>query len=356
MKFFVICILVFIAVCPGSAQEKLMKEIRTYMSFNFPVEPAKIVIIPDMDLSYALASRLIEWSPSKQLAAGLATKWETPSEKVYRFTLRESTKWSDGSPVLSSDIKKSLERNLKKYPDDLRSLANLVERFECPSPNVIEFHLKVLAKQSGLLGKLTEPNFGITKINANGALDLSVTTGAFALEVGSDKELKLKRNPHWYHFSEAMAERVVIRRPDPSVPSQSVLLTDSWPNMIETSSLLSGDALQKYGKEGFQVWRRPIDKVFVLELSKENRNASGYALLRGLRQKLDRSKVTQELTGFTPTEQLFPKGFQLHNLAFQCKADNLSESAARRKLNVLISPARVSPQLRENLERALTAA
>ena len=35
-----------------------MKEIRTYMSFNFPVDPAKIETLPDVDLCYALGSTL----------------------------------------------------------------------------------------------------------------------------------------------------------------------------------------------------------------------------------------------------------------------------------------------------------
>ena len=353
MKAILIAVGIVVSV-QSFAQEKVMKEIRTYMPFNFPVEPARIIIIPDMDLSYALASRLVEWSPSKQPAGGLAARWEIIGDSTYRFTLKENAKWSDGSPVLASEVKSSLERNLKKYPDDLRSLANLVLRIDCPEKNVIDFHLKLSAKQSNLLGKLTEPNFGITKVKGADRLDLSVTTGAFYLSKGSDTELVLNRNPHWYHFSDGIADQVTIRRPDPKVPSQTVLLTDPWPNMIETSSLLPGETLQRYENEKYQVWRRPIDKVFVFELSKKNRNSSGYALLRDLRKRLDRKEITKGLAGFSETNQLFPKGFQLHDLNFSCPEVKTAE-ATRKKLTVLISPARVSPQLRDNIEAAVTA-
>lgn len=127
-----------------------MKEVRTYMPFNYPVDPARIVIIPDMDLSYGLASTLVEWSATKQITAGLASRWEITGEKTYKFTLRDGAKWSDGSPITAQDVKRSFERSFREYPADLRSLLNIVERIEAPSERVLEIQLKMPAKDSNL--------------------------------------------------------------------------------------------------------------------------------------------------------------------------------------------------------------
>ncbi len=330
-----------------------MKEIRTYLPFNYPVDPAKIVIIPDMDLSYALASTLVEWSPAKQLTSGLAATWKISAENAYSFTLRPNAKWSDGSPITSEEIKRSFERDLKKYPEDMRSLANMLERIECPNQTTITFYLKMPAAQSTFLQKLTEPNYGILKVQPNGEINLSVSTGAFYLSSGSHEELILKRNPNWHNFSDGVAEEVIIRRPSLTMDSQSVLLNDRWPNFIETSSLLSRDLSHSYESSGYQVWRRPIDKVFLFELGKRMRNSQGYALLQFLNAHLDRSTLTEGLSGFTVAHQLFPKGYQLYDLNYQQPKDGEAGESFKKKLDILMSPARVPPHLKHNIEIAL---
>lgn len=340
------------------ATEPTMKEVRTFMPFNYPVDPAKIVIIPDMDLSYGLASTLVEWSATKQITAGLASRWEITGEKTYKFTLRDGAKWSDGSPITAQDVKRSFERSFREHAADLRSLLNIVARIEAPSERVLEFQLKMPAKDSNLLGKLTEPNYGVLNSRDGRTIDLAKTSGPFFLDTSSKDELALKRNSNWHRYSPEMAERVVIRRTPPRADSQSVLLKDSWPNLIETSSLISSETLKKYETNKFQVWKRPLDKVFLIELGKRARNDDGFRLLRSLGDNLDRNQITEGLSGFQRANQLFPVGYQLHNGSFECQQTLTpkTEEIVRRKLDVLISPARVSPQLQENLRKALARA
>ncbi len=338
-----------------------MNEVRTYMPFTYPVDPAKIEIIPDMDMSYALAATLVEWDTEKQLAAGLAESWKVIGYDTYRFTLRKNASWSNGRALTAADVKKSLERGMATHPNDLRSLIQMVERIECPSEREIDFKLKVPARESGLLGKLTEPNFGILNVTQAGTLDLSVTTGAFALSSASNRQqLTLERNTHWHRFESnaSHADRITIRRSPDGADAQTVLLNDLWPNLIETSSLIKADLLKRYERDGFEIWRRPTDKLFYLHLSNKAATAEGRTLMRFLRQKVSPTEVVSGLTGFTTATQIFPRGFQLYDSEFtQLETiERLPEKYRKAPLRILISPARVSADLAANIRRVVTAA
>ena len=140
----------------GSEKGKPMKEIRTYMPFTYPLDPVRIETIADLDISYALASTLVEWNRQKQVTSALAESWAV-SERNFRFTLRKDGRWSDGTFISSEEVKQSFVRAMKSYPEDVRSLTNILDTIECPNSHEILFRLKVPAAESDLLKKLTEP-------------------------------------------------------------------------------------------------------------------------------------------------------------------------------------------------------
>jgi len=334
-----------------------MSEVRTYMSFTYPADPARIQTIPDMNMSYALASTLVEWNSEKQIVAGLAEQWQVVGPNVYRLTLRKNSKWSDGSKLTCQDIKRSLERGMKVYPDDLRSLAVMLDSIECRSDQEIDFKLTISAHDSGLLGKLTEPNFGILKVEENNSVKNRATTGAFYLGPESNNsELVLLQNSHWHRFDAKAPQRVIIRRLPTGTTSQTVLLKDQWPNLTETSSLISADTLNQYQAQRFQIWRRPLDKFFHIELGKRVAGASGPALIKFLRSKLDMKDITAGLSGFTLTDQVFPQGYQLYSSKFSCPISSdvkIPSEFAGRPLDVLLSAERITDTLKENIRRTL---
>ncbi|MGK5085377.1 ABC transporter substrate-binding protein [Bdellovibrionota bacterium FG-1] len=347
-----------------------MKEIRTYLAFTFPVDPVKMDTIAEMELSYALASTLVEWDENKQVRAAIAESWHATLDQTIVFTLRKETKWSDGNPITSEQIKRSFERALKTHPEDLRSLTNLLEAanpIQALSLHQLAFRLKKSATQGDLLKKLTEPNFGILKIRENGGLDLSVTSGAFFLKAAGEKELILDSNPHWHRHQADVPDRVIARRPKPDAPEgsdQTVLLYDPWPNLIETSSLINTDVLQKYKADGFSLWERPIDKVFLLFLARKRANPDHFSLLRFLRSKLNRQTLTSNLTGFSLGDQIFPMGYALHDshdsdvskAQFPTDPVALPEYFKHHPIEVMASQGRITPQLKENLRQSLLAA
>ncbi|MCM0604511.1 MAG: hypothetical protein KA715_00300 [Xanthomonadaceae bacterium] len=336
----------------------MTNQIRTYMAFSQPIDPARILTIPDMDLSYALGSTLVRWDDHKQIAPGIAQRWEIISEKTYRFTLRDGLKWSNNDLVKSIEVKQSIERGLKTYPDDHRSLANLIDRIECPDATHVDIITKTPAKDSGLLGKLTEPNYSLLKIKSDDQIDLKISSGAFALKSMNENEVVLVQNANWFKFSPDMAKEVIIRQPPITFDSQKGLLSDPWANMIETSSLIDADTQRAYEKSNYHIWKRPIDKVFLVRLSPKLENTDGFQLLRFLRDRLDKKVILNGLSGISAGDQVFPVSFHLHDpsYAVKTKEKSLPSSLGKRPLEVIYTPSRVPQNLVENFKKAITDA
>src|ERR1700677_2469788 len=99
MKLFIFTVVGLVMSVSALAKEENMQEIRAYMAYNFPVDPTRLEIAADMDLSYALASTLVEWGKDKQIISGLCEDWEIIGDDTYRFILQKNAKWSNGEPI-----------------------------------------------------------------------------------------------------------------------------------------------------------------------------------------------------------------------------------------------------------------
>jgi MarR-like DNA-binding transcriptional regulator SgrR of sgrS sRNA len=352
LRFFLIFILFIRGAEAIGSNGKFMREVRTYMSYTWPIDPAKIIILPDMDLSYALASTLVEWDSSKQKVSGLASHWEPKGDTTYKFFLRDGLKWSDGKPVTSEDVRRSLERGMKAYPDDWRSLIKIVKSITCPAPNIIEFNLTTPVDKSNLLGKFTEPNYGIVKVTPAGTVDTSVTVGAFFLSSASKNELTLEPNPHYIHDPKVLAKKIIVRRMQVGENPQDILLKDPWPNLIQLPSLLPKKTFDEYQKTKYTFWNRPTDRAFLFQLGRRLYNEDGKNLFRFLNTKIERKNLGNGLVGFGTTSQLFPNAYQLYDSKFNIssvKKASLPAAFKNRPLEILLSPERVSPTLKQNI-------
>ena len=352
------CLIVCLFSSTLFAKEKTMKQVRTFMSYSFPVDPVRMVSIPDMDLSYALGSTLVQWDKDKQLSAAIASSWIPSSQTTYTFKIRKGLKWSDNTLVTALDIKRSFERAFKEYPEDVRSLIHLIKSINALSDDTLEFNLNTKTSESDLLGKLTEPNYGILKITKNGSIDLSVTTGPFFVTKNTQDELILKKNQNWFLVSDQMPEEIVIRKPTESTDSQTVLLENEWPNLIETNSLLPKDLMERYQKNNYKVWTRPFDKIFLIQLSKNFVSNEGPELLKYLRKNLNRKELIEGLSGLSLTEQVFPLGYQLFDeqIPGPEKDIKLPTQFKKKPLQILVCPARVNKMLQDRLKKVIAQA
>lgn len=339
------------------AQE--IRTIKTYMSFGLPVDPSNVKTLVDLDLSYALASTLVDWTDNRNLRNGLAKAISSKSESEIEFQLRPEAKWSDGTPITAVQVVRSFERAKKLHAEDLKSLFEIISRIESRDKSTIVFHLNRSVGSTQILHKLTEPMYGIVFVRENGVADLSKTSGAFVLKSESAEELTLMANKNWYGREKNMADVVTIRQPKKEIGNsdQDTFSGDSWPNIIAASSLIPKEVANLYESNQFSVWNRSLDRVFFLSPSSRLANSDGRKFFRILNEKLDRNVLLRGLAGYHLSQQFFPPGYVVHDPEFQIKnsSDDMPAQFRQKSLEILLPDGRIGATLKNNLSEILKA-
>lgn len=353
-KSFAVLLAWFFSVGGALAQES--KTIKTYMAFGLPVDPAYVRTLVDLDLSYALASTLVDWSDARTLKDGLARYVDSGTESEAVFKIRPEAKWSDGTPVLASQVVASFNRAKRVHASDLKSLFEILAAIEAKDPSTVVFKLNRSVGKSQLLHKLTEPMYGVVFINNQGELDLTKTSGPFFLASSSKEELKLVQNPHWFGAEEGMAKAVVIRQPKPrSTGDHDDLTDDEWPNIIASSSIMPKSLESKYQQENFSRWNRNLDRIFFLVPSERFAHADGRQLVLALNKKLDRKILTEGLSGFQLTHQFFPPGYVIADPELAAVKGNhtVPDQFKKKPLQLLAAEGRLGNALQHNLSLSI---
>lgn len=331
------------------------KVIRTYMSFGLPVDPADVKTLVDLDLSYALASTLSDWSPTRELGSGLAETWESVGEKEILFKLRPNAKWSDGEPLTAQQVVRSFERAKRTQSDALKSLFDVVLRIEAKGAHSVMFVLNRSVSESGIVRKLTEPMYGIVYVKNDGSIDPSKSVGPFFLKSAGKSEIRLAVNKFWHGHDRNMADEVIIRQPPNSDGFQENPIPDEWPNLEDSSSLMETSVAENLKQHHYSIWNRNLDKIFFFSPSPRLANAEGRKLFQALAKNLNRDRVTKGLSGYHFNHQFFPPGYVLFDPEFQ----PLNETPAvpsefkKRPLEILGTDARLGRLLRDNIKAAI---
>lgn len=336
----------------------MTKSVHTYMAFGLPIDPANVRTLVDLDLSYALSSTLTEWSDSRELVAGLAKSWEIVGKEEIRFHLKKDLRWSDGEVVTASQVVTSLERAKKDHGDSLKSLFDQVKSITAIGSDVVKFALKVDPSSSGILAKLTEPMYGLVYVKADGTIDLTKTVGPFVLVKATNEVIELKQNKNWFRFNSKMAETVVIRRPPFGDEIQDAFLKDNWVNLMTSSSLVEKSITDTFIKKQYSVWNRNLDKIFFLSPGPKLASEEGRQLFKYLNKALERSVLTEGLSGFNLTQQFFPAGYVLFDPEFKNNSVEIEipKTFKTRPIKVLGVASRLNGRLKENIKAAIKKA
>jgi MarR-like DNA-binding transcriptional regulator SgrR of sgrS sRNA len=334
-------------------------EIRTYMQFTYPVNPINVVTVSDMAISNSLGGQLIAWDAEKQISAALVEKWRILDDKTYRLTLRKNMRWSNAEPLTSIEVKKSIEYALKTHPDGSIGLSSVLEKIDCPTDIDIDFHLKTDAHKSGLLNKLVESAFAIYKLGDLNTLNLTIGVGPYTLSNESNsKELILRKNGNWYRSDlvKDLLNKIIIRRSPKDLDERKILFSDSWPNLIEISSAISPEQLHQFQKGGFEIWQRPVDRLFFFRISSRSDRAMAKTLLKQLRVGTKSTEYIKGLTGTEPAEQFFPRGYRLHDNSFSCPPNvSVGRLSTTKQIEIGISN-RTPHELRDNIRHVISEA
>lgn len=356
MKFYITTLILFSIYAEGVALSDQSKTIKTYMSFGLPIDPANVKTLVDLDLSYALASTLIDWTDSRNLKVGVAKYIDGVSEKEAVFKIRPESKWSDGSPIIAEQIVRSFLRAKEKYGGELKSLFETIDAIEAKDSSTVVFKMNRPAGKSQLLHKLTEPMYGILFIKNDGSIDLTKSSGPFFLVKESKDELQLGANPHWFGKENGMADSITIRQPKAQTTGdQDGFAGDSWPNIVASSSLMSKELEAKYRASNFSRWNRNLDRIFFFVPSPKHATSEGRTLFKALNEKLDRSLLTKGLSGFELSRQFFTPGYVISDPEFPKLAtgNSVPEAFKKKPLELLAAIGRVDQVLRDNISAAI---
>lgn len=333
--------------------------IKTYLSFAYPVDPANVKTLVDLDVSYALSTALVDWNDSRSLSAGLAKQIESSNEKELLLQLRPEAKWSDGTPVTAKHVILSIDHAKKLHDEAMTGLFEMIVSIDAKDEKTLSFKLNRPVGQSQILHKLTEPVYGIVYINESGKMDLTKTTGPFTLQSSSLKELVLLVNTHWFNFHPAMAKKVIVRQPvSGSKIDEEGFAGDNWSNLTTASSLMSVTSENNFKKERYSIWNRNLDRLFFFSPSERLRTGVGRNLFQFLKSKLDRSILLNGIGGYSLSEQFFPPGYVIFDPEFKAMKDSvvLPEEFKKKPLQLLAAEGRVGHALQENIIAALKTA
>src|SRR5213594_477963 len=150
---------------------------------------------------------LVVWREgSTEIEPALATRWTASrAGLVWSFTLREGVRFHDGTPLTSTEVAASFERQLqpeaqgtgRAWPALLRGAPGVVKEFRTPSPRTVQIILS--QPYSPLLTVLAHPGLGVAKLSTapDGAGRL-VGTGPYRVVDASGGRLALEAiSGHW---------------------------------------------------------------------------------------------------------------------------------------------------------------
>lgn len=337
----------------SSKKHNPISEIRTYMAFTLPIDPANVKTLVDLDFSYALGMTLVDWSSNREITSALADSWTFQGDKEVNFKLNPKLKWSDGIAITASDFVSSLNRAKQVHSEDLKSLFEQVESFSAADHHTVNFKLKRSASKTGFIRKLTEPMYGLLALSADGQLDLKRSAGPYVVNKVSDDEISLVVNRNWLFYDSGMVSSIVIRRPPKAHEPFDIIMHDPWVNLISGSSFMASNLESKLKAENLRLWNRHLDRVFFFSPSPRLHNETGRNLLKSLNQKLNRERLTKGFSGFHYTNQFFPPGYVLHDPNYQFKnSDNniqIPEQFSKRPLVFLGAESRIDEMQIKNI-------
>jgi len=347
-------LLFIMGVAHGESVMSKERVLKTYLSFSLPLDPAHVKTMADLNLSYALASTLVTWSPSRELISSLAESWSFENKNQVQFKLSPKAKWSDGSKILASQVVLSFERAKKDHGKDLSSLFDGVKSISAVGEDTVIFELKEHKFQNQIVRKLTEPMYGVLKISKK-TPDLSVSSGPFVVSKASKGEILLKVNPHWISHENAMADSVVIHPSPKEKPSVEGLLKESWANVLTTSSLMSEGDRKKLSLKFENLWERSLDKTFFLTLGPKANGDQLSQVLGAMNTEVFLKKLLRNMTGLRSAKQFFPQGYVLHDPAYKDLEKKVQDlkSVKSRPLVVLAGDSWLSGLLKENLSEVI---
>ena len=181
----------------GSAEQSLR--------FGLSGEPQEVKVGADSGATgYMLDSLihrgLLTLDAAGKIAPGLAESWEAVDPATYSFTLRPGLTFSDGSPLTSANVKRTLEF-LADPANGARVLQAMrgIKTIETPDDTSVVVHLK--ENNGSFLGFLADPTAFIAPDDALSGEGDAEKVGAGPFSISAEQpgvSMTIAKNPRYY--------------------------------------------------------------------------------------------------------------------------------------------------------------
>jgi peptide/nickel transport system substrate-binding protein len=195
----------------------------------------------------------------------LASAWEISADGLrYTFTLRDGMKFSDGTPLTSSDVAFSIEALKTLHPRGRNTFAP-VERIETPDVRTVILHLSrpapflISAFASAESPIVPKHIFKGLQPGARLPVDRLVGSGPFIVkEWINGSYMLLERNPHYWDAPRPFLDQIImIFIKDPS--SRAAALEAGEVDLLPEDSIQLSDVARFKKMPGFTIDRGPYD-------------------------------------------------------------------------------------------------
>ena len=179
-----------------------------YSSSDF-LDPAAVQTAGKYIVLHQIIRPLIQLDQEGQIIGQLAESWRVKNDyKDFYFKLKQA-KWSDGSNITSSDVKRSYERQMKLKTSNHFNFEIIKE---IKIKNEREFSIYLKSRNIHFVRQLSYPEFGILSeedcSRESGKLALKKVSGAYVFKKYEDGAFYLTKNKHFEDHTSTSPENV----------------------------------------------------------------------------------------------------------------------------------------------------
>jgi len=312
-----------------------------------------------------LLEGLVTYNAKGEAVPGQASKWEISDDgKVYRFTLRDGIKWSNGDPVKASDFVYSYRRIMdpatgSKYANILYSIkgaeaANkgkgkiedigvkaiddktIEITLEQPTPYFIE----LLTHQTSLpVNPASVEKFGKDFVKPGNM----VSNGAYKLaEFVPNSHIKMVKNDQYYDAKNVQIDTVMYY----PTPDFAAMVRRYEAGALDTTDDLPGDQMKSI-KERFkdQVRLGPYLGTYFLVVNSSKAPFNDVKVRQALAMGIDREFIAEQIWGNTmqPGYSFMPTGVGNYSTPVMMESKDLSPIDREDKAKALLKEAGFGP-------------
>ncbi|MEV7399573.1 ABC transporter substrate-binding protein [Streptomyces sp. NPDC091267] len=280
-----------------------------------PVTSQSGIDVTPLSLVYDSVTRL---GRKGEAQPGVATSWAYSKDgRTLTFTLRENLKFSDGSALDATAVKKSLERGKKQADSGIVGQLTTIASIDAPAPTTLVLHLNredyalplVLGGKTGMVVSPQAAGADAKKVATK-----PVGSGPYTLtSYTPDGQAVLKKNPDYWDAEDIHIDNVTLK----FLGDPQAIVSSLRSGETQLASFISGTQVSALKKSGVDVDEFPSFQVSSVEVNAKLKPFDNPLFVRAINHAIDRKALVRILNGGhgEPAVQSFPEGYVAYDPA-----------------------------------------